>query len=172
MVEITIEHKGVVKTLNKEEVDVLLNLYHNADDIVVKDLNQLNEPRDTILQDLINKNLVTTTVVDDKNILSLTEDGLNICGSIMFHKIEEKKSLFKQKTQDLPERAVTCLVNRVMWPEESSEKKTRVTNQVVMYYDSDKKIWYEKVLLMDKRMQGLLEKFYNILEEQMVFTGG
>ena len=164
MVEITIEHKGVVKTLNKEEVDVLLNLYHNIDDFV-EDLNKLDGSQDTALQDLINKNLVSTTVVDDKNILSLTDDGLNICGSIMFHKIGEKKSLFKEKMQNLPERAVTCLVNRVMWRDETSDRISRITNQVFIPYGVDEKIWYEKMLLMDKRMQGLLEKFYGVLEE-------
>ncbi|MCK4995315.1 MAG: hypothetical protein KAR55_00360, partial [Thermoplasmatales archaeon] len=85
------------------------------------------------------------------------------CGSVMVDIINVNKELFISKVQELPQRAISCLVNRVVWKDIVS-KETGIIDPITKPYALDESLWYEKVLLKDKRMENLLGKFYNILE--------
>lgn len=102
----------LVHSLDSKEIDVLLKLYYNRDE-VVKSFKGSDFEED-ILHSLTDKNLIDASLKSDESIISLTEEGLSVCGSVMFNRINENKELFKKEIQVLPERAVASLVNRVM----------------------------------------------------------
>lgn len=151
----------LVHSLGSGEISVLLELYYNRDG-VFKNFKKSDLKKET-LQSLIDKNLINTSLESDENIVSLTEEGLSVCGSVVFNRINENKELFKQKIQVLPERAVASLVNRVMWKDVLT-KEGGFVDPVTQPYALDESLWYERVLLKDKRMSDTLEKFYNVLE--------
>ena len=152
----------LVLGLGSGEINVLLELYYNRDG-VIKNFKRSDLKKET-LQSLIDKNLINTSLESDENVVSLTEEGLSVCGSVMFNRINENKELFKQKIQFLPERAVASLVNRVMWKDVVT-KEGGFVDPVTKPYALDESVWYERVLLKDKRIRDTLEKFYNVLEE-------
>jgi len=152
----------LVLGLGSGEINVLLELYYNRDG-VIKNFKRADLKKET-LQSLIDKNLINTSLESDENVVSLTEEGLSVCGSVMFNRINENKELFKQKIQVLPERAVASLVNRVMWKDVVT-KEGGFVDPVTKPYALDESLWYERVLLKDERISDTLEKFYNVLEE-------
>ena len=152
----------LVHGLGSGEINVLLGLYYNRDG-VIKNFKKSDLKKET-LQSLIDKNLIDTSLESDEKIVSLTEEGLSVCGSVMFNRINENKELFKQKIQFLPGRAVASLVNRVMWKDVVT-KEGGFVDPVTKPYALDESLWYERVLLKDKRIRNTLEKFYNVLEE-------
>ena len=152
----------LVHSLNPGEIDALLKLYYNRDG-VVKNFKG-SDFKKKILQGLIDKNLINTSLEEDENIVSLTEEGLSVCGSVMFNRINENKELFKNEIQVLPERAVASLVNRVMWKDVVT-KENGLIDPVTKPYALDESLWYERVLLKDKRIGDTLETFYNVLEK-------
>ena len=152
----------LVHSLNSREINVLLEMYYNRNG-VVKGFKG-SDFKGEILQSLIDKNLINASLETDENVVSLTEGGLSVCGSVMFSRINENKVLFKQKIQVLPERAVASLVNRVMW-KDIVGKESGFVDPVTKPYALDESLWYERVLLKDKRIGDILEQFYNVLEE-------
>lgn len=152
----------LVHGLGSGEINILLELYYNRDG-VIKNFKRSDLKKET-LQSLIDKNLINTSLESDENVVSLTEEGLSVCGSVMFNRIDENKELFKQKIQVLPERAVASLVNRVMWKDVITKEEGFV-DPVTKPYALDESLWYERVLLKDKRIGDTLEQFYNVLEE-------
>jgi hypothetical protein len=152
---------GLVHSLESREIDALLRLYYNRESVVKNFTN--SDFKEEILQNLIDKKLISANF-DDESVVSLTEYGLSVCGSVMFNRINENKELFKQKIQDLPERVVSTLINRVMWRDVIT-KESGFIDPITKPYALDKNLWYERVLLKDERIGTILEEFYNVLEE-------
>ena len=152
----------LIHSLGTGEINVLLELYYNRDG-VIKNFKG-SDFKEDILQGLIDKNLIDASLGTDENVVSLTEEGLSVCGSVMFNRINENKELFKQKIQVLPERAVASLVNRVMW-KDIVTKEDGFVDPVTKPYALDESLWYERVLLKDERIGDALEQFYDVLEE-------
>jgi hypothetical protein len=151
----------LIHSLESREINALLNLYYNRNGIS-KGFNESDFEKKTI-HSLTEKNLILTSLIAGESIVSLTDDGLDICGSVMFEKINEKKDLFKELIQIIPERAVACLVNRVMW-KEKVEKESGIVDPTIEPYALDENLWYERILLKDGRIIDTLEKLYNVLE--------
>jgi hypothetical protein len=82
----------------------------------------------------------------------------------MFNRVNDKNLEFKTEVQELPERAIACLVNRVMWRDIVS-KENGFIDDVTQPYSLDESMWYERVILKDERILNILEKFYKILED-------
>jgi hypothetical protein len=152
----------LVQNLDSEETNVLLKLYYNKDGIV-KGYTESDFEEET-LHDLVEKNLVITNMVAGESVVSLTNEGLDVCGTIMYSRVNEKNLEFKTEIQVLPERAVACLVNRVLWRDIVS-KEDGLVDPTTKIYALDESLWYERVLLKDKRIGNTLEKFYKILED-------
>lgn len=151
----------VIPSLDAAEIDVLLRLYYHGEGVVDTLFESLSEKE--TLQRLSGENLVSTSLASGETIVSLTEEGLNVCGSVMADMVQEKILLFREKIKALPERAVACLVNHVLCREDSREKK----GFLITYekpYALDENLWFEKVLLKDERITKTLGRFYSILE--------
>ena len=147
--------------LSSTEQNVLLKLYYNKDGIVKN--FKLSEFENESVQNLIEKNLIDANIAGKENILSLTPEGLSVCGSVMFEKINENKELFENKIKILPERAVASLVKRVLC-KDSLSKESGLVDDITEPYSFDEGLWYERVLLNDERIVNLLGDFYNNLE--------
>lgn len=150
------------ESLNSIEIDALINLYYNQEGS-----NQgLDTPSidEETLASLVDKNLISTKIGEDKSLVSLTEAGLTLFGTVMKYQIDAKEELFKEKLQKLPERAIATLVNRVIWKDEV-RKESGIVDPITKPYALDETLGYERVLLKDKKIQKTLERFYNILEE-------
>jgi len=153
---------GLIQTLEASEIATLLKLYYNKDGLV-KGYNE-SDFKTEILHNLLNKNLIITSLVAGESIVSLTEEGLSVCGSVMFDRIRDKNIDFKTEIQILPERTVACLINRVMWNNAVNKENGQI-DAVTKPYALDESMWYERALLNDVRMRKALTKVYNILEE-------
>ena len=152
----------LIEGLNYIEIDALINLYYNQ-----KGSNQgfdASSIDEETFTSLVDKNLISTKLGQDEILISLTEAGLTLCGTVMKCQIDAKEDLFKEKIQNLPERAIATLVNRVMWKDEA-RKESGAVDPITKPYALDESLWYERVLLKDKKIQRTLENFYNILEE-------
>jgi hypothetical protein len=156
------DQSKLIEGLSSIEIDALINLYYNQEGknqgISISDLSE------EALTSLVDKNLISTKLGEDESLISLTESGLNLCGTVMQYQIESKEELFKEKIQSIPERTVATLVNRVMWKEEA-QKESGMIDPITKPYALDETLWYERVLLKDNRIQGALEDFYTILED-------
>lgn len=157
--EINLE--GLTYSLNADEINVLLKLYYSQSG-VVEELFDSDQDK-TLLEDLIGKHLVSTSVDSGRNIVNLTEGGLSVCGSVMFSRVNEKVSLFREKMSLFPTRALACLVNRVMWKDVVG-REDGFFDSVTRPYALDENFCYELVLLKDKRMEKMLEVFYGVIE--------
>ena len=155
-----IDVSKLIHSLNSKEINVLLKLYYNHGGIV----KGFNEHEEDIFNSLTDKNLITANIGSDENIVGLTDDGLSVCGSVMFNRINKNSELFKHKIQVLPERAVACIVNRIIC-KDINEKENGFTDPITEPYSLDESLWYEQVLLKDERLANTLEKFYEILED-------
>ncbi len=152
---------SVINSLESSEINVLLDLYFNKEGISKK-FKESNFKKETI-QGLIDKHLIDANLGADEDILSLTSEGLSICGSVMFERINEKKEQFFEKIKEFPERAVATLIKRIMWKDDVS-KESGLSDQLLDSYSVDKSNWYEKVLLNDETIVNILEKLYNVLD--------
>ena len=152
----------LIEALKSDELSVLMKLYYNRSN-VINGFNESDFQAETI-QSLLSKNLVITSLIEGESIVSLTDEGLDICGSVMFSKINDKSPDFKAEIQVLPQRAVSCLVNRVLWKDNAATESGFVDKLVDMY-SVDESLWYERVLLKDKRISDVLEEFYGVLED-------
>lgn len=152
----------LVQSLNPKEINGLLELYYNRD-AVVMDFKG-SDFKEEILQSLIDKNLINASLETDENVVSLTEEGLTVCGSVMFTRIIKNKKLYKQKIQVFPQRAIASLVNRII-RKDIICMESGLVDPVTKPYALDESLWYERVLLKDERFGDTLEQFYNVLEE-------
>jgi len=150
----------LVHSLESDEIDALLRLYYNREGVVKNFTN--SDFKEEILQDLIDKNLISTSIDEDASVVSLTEDGLSVCGSVMFDRINENKELFKQRIQDLPGRAISTLINRVMWRDVVTKESGSI-DPIIKPYSLNNSLWYERVLLKDGRIGKILEVLYGVL---------
>ena len=150
-----VETTNIVNTLETEEIDTLLNLYYNDEQII---------DESAALNQLVDKNLISTKILDNTNIISLTDEGMNICGAIMNDRILKNQDIFYEKISVFPDRTVACLVNRVMWRDMTS-KETGAMDPVLTSYELDESLWYERVLLKSAKFGEILESFYGILED-------
>ena len=80
----------IVHILESGEINALLRLYYNRDE-EIKGSDDLKEEN---LQSLVDKNLIITSLNEDGNIVSLTDFGLSVCGSVIFDRIKENKDIF------------------------------------------------------------------------------
>ena len=144
----------LVKGLGEEQVETLLSIYYNKDSI--------SSENKTIL-DLIDKNLVSTKMQNGKSLLELTDEGLSLCGSVMFEKKKNKKEIFKEKTSNLPQRAVSCVINRIMFRNPLVKESGRIDPVNEPYADDG--MWFERSLLKDKRINVVLSTIYGVLED-------
>lgn len=151
----------LVNSLESNEVKALLNLYYNKDGITNK-IN-LSDFKNETIQGLIDKKLIASNISLDNDNLSLTSDGLSVCGSVMFQKIKENSEIFKEKMKKLPERAIATIIKRIMWKDTTS-KESGLADQIIKSYDLEESVWYERVLLNDERIVNVLNVLYNILE--------
>jgi len=129
--------------LDDIEVDTLLKLYSNSGG-VVKGLSGFSFD-DRVLHDLVGKNLISVSLDSDKGVISLTDIGNTICGSVMMNRLTDKADEFRDRVSMMPGRGVGCLVNRVMWHTTSGP-------------------WFERVLLMDPRMNRLMKEFIGVVD--------
>ena len=152
----------LIQALKSDELSVLIKLYYNRDNVI----NGFNESefQAEAIHSLLEKNLILTSLIEGESIVSLTDEGLDICGSVMFSRINEKSPDFKAEIQVLPQRVVSYLVNRVLWKDNASTESGFV-DKLVNIYSVDESLWYERVLLKDKRISDILEEFYGILED-------
>ena len=148
--------------LDYNKIEFLINLYHNHDHIAIN--NEESNYDSELLDNLIVNNLVRINISGKKNLLSLSNEGLNICKSVMFNIINNNKDDFRTKIQKLPERAVVCIVNRIMCRDIVGKEKGFI-DSITKPYVLDESLWYERVLLKDKKMQEIFEKMYVILEK-------
>lgn len=149
----------LISSLDVNEINTLLRLYYSREGLI-KNFEGFNEE---VLHNLVEKNLINASVGTGEDTISLTDYGLSICGSVMVDIINVNKDLFRSKAQELPQRAVSSLINRVMWRDVIS-KETGAIDPITKPYALDQSLWYERVLLKDKRIEKMLEEFYNILE--------
>jgi len=155
-------HSNLISKLGSEEINVLLKLYYNKSNLTI-DLDK-SDFDDDVLQNLLDKNLISTNIDDGESVLSLSDEGLNICGTVMFKRISDNKTGLDKKLQELPARAIACLVNRVMW-RDIVKKESGYIDEITKPYALDESMWYERVLLKDDRIVKLLGKFYDTLED-------
>jgi hypothetical protein len=150
----------LISSLESKEIDVLLKLYYCQEEIH----NKFNDFKEEIINSLNDKNLISINIESDENIVDLTDYGLSVCGSVMFHRVNENSTHFQKKIQELPERFVACLVNRILWKDVQT-KENGFIDQIIEQYVSIEKAWYERVLLEDKRIDNAMEQFYYVLED-------
>lgn len=146
---------NLVNGLGEEQVETLLSIYYNKDSVSSDDENIL---------DLIDKNLVSTKMQQGKALVELTDEGLSICGSVMFQRISDRKEIFKEKISDLPQRGVACIINRIMFRAPLLKESGRI-DPVNEPYTLDDSMWFERALLKDERMNVLLSTLYGVLED-------
>lgn len=145
----------LVESLDKIEIETLLDIYYNREGF---------EKTGSDVLALISKNLVSTRVTQGKNLVSLTDEGLSVCGSVMFQRINERKEIFREKVSDLPKRGVSCIINRIMFRNPMA-KESGLLNPIDDSYSLDETLWFERVLLKDKRVMVLLDTLYGVLED-------
>jgi len=141
--------------MGKDEIETLLDIYYTHEEI---------EKTDSDILSLIDKNLVSTKVLQGKNLLSLTNEGLSVCGSVMFQRINENKEIFKEKINDLPPQGVSCIINRIMF-KNPIVKESGLIDPFHETYGLDESLWFERVLLKDTRITVLLDTLYGILQD-------
>jgi hypothetical protein len=151
----------LIEGLNSIEIDALINLYYNQEGSNQGFNSSIDEET---LTTLIDKNLISTKLGEDENLISLTESGLTLCGRVMKYRIDAKEELFKEKIKSIPERAIATIVNRVIWKDEA-RKESGIVDPITKPYALDETLWYERVLLKDTKIQKTLDNFYNILVE-------
>jgi len=151
--------EALVRMLDAAEIDVLLQLYYLRETSEETFAETVHET----VERLIEQHLVSKLGGAEKPVVRLTDEGLSVCSSVMFHRVQDNVKRFRAKTAALPERAVSCLVNRILWHEFPGITE----GYVGMYpkpYAEDENLWYERVVLQDKRMRGVLDRFYTVLE--------
>jgi hypothetical protein len=144
-----------VESLDKKEIETILLIYHYREGLNSDDENILG---------LVDKNLVSTQIEKGRNLVSLTEQGFNVCSSLMVQKINESQEIFKEKICDLPERGVAFLVNRIMF-RNTMVKESGLIDPFHEYNSVDEILWFERVLLKDERITVLLDTIYGVLED-------
>jgi hypothetical protein len=149
----------LIDKLDSKEINLLLKLYYYHKGA----LNNSEDFEDVIINSLTDKNLISINIKSNENILDLTDFGLNVCGTVMLDIIDKNVFQFRKEIKKLPERAVSCFVNRILWKDEGLEELA-LENPFTDELSKNKNIWYERVLLNDERFGGTLESFYNILE--------
>jgi hypothetical protein len=147
MVEINNEIE--LQQLKADEQDILFSLYYMQE----TDANALlsSDIASDLLIRLIEKHLIVSRFESGKNLISLTTDGLDVCGSLMTQRIDAHTLSFKERMQAMPSHGLSCLIHRIIWHDTSN---------------CDTGLWYEQVLLKDTRMTNLIEQFYNVLESE------
>jgi len=149
----------LIHKLDSKEINVLLKLYYYHEGAI----NNLNDFEDEIINSLTDKNLISVNIESNENILDLTDFGLNVCGTVMLDIIDKNIFQYREEIKKLPERSVSCFVNRILWKDEGLEELA-LENPFSDESLQNQNIWYERVLLHDERFGSTLEKFYNILE--------
>jgi len=150
----------LVHSLNSEEINILLRLYYYQNEVISGSKSFEKETLDS----LIVKNLISVNIESNRNIVDLTDYGLSVCESIMNNRVNENSTRFQQKIKKLPERAVACFINRILW-KDVNIKENGLLNPFKNPFAFDDNIWYERVLLNDKRIVDALEQFYSNLED-------
>ena len=150
----------LVHSLNSEEINALLKLYYYQNRVI----NGSKSYEKDILDSLIVKNLISVNIESNRNIVDLTDYGLSVCESIMNNRLNENSTTFKQKIKKLPDRAVACFINRILWKDLNIDEYGLIKS-FNNPFAFDNNIWYERVLLNDKRIVDALEQFYENLED-------
>ena len=145
----------LIQNLGENEIETLLDIYYTREGF---------EKTGSDILTLISKNLVSTKVEQGKNLVSLTDEGLSVCGSVMFQRINEHKEIFREKISDLPTRGVSCIINRLMF-RNPMVKESGLIDPFHDTYDLDETLWFERVLLKDRRINVLLDTIYGILQD-------
>jgi hypothetical protein len=149
----------LISKLGTKEINTLLKIYYQQGGIFEDSYNLEEE----IINSLTEKKLISVSIDSNENILNLTDDGLNVCGTVMFNRINENQNQFKIEIKKLPERAVSCFVKRILWKDEAIEENGFV-DPIRRNFFINENLWYERTLLDDEKICSTLEKFYSILE--------
>ncbi len=151
----------IAEQLSQREIEVLLRLYYHGEDVV--DTLDGSDEEKMLMQQMTEKKLVQTQMQPEGHVVSLTEQGLSVCGSIMAQKVQQTVPTFQERIKELPRRAVSCLVNRLLVREQPVSSERCVVGYPRLE-EMDQLLWYEQVLLLDDRMQKVLNSFYQILD--------
>ncbi len=149
----------LIHNLDSKEINVLLKLYYYQEGVAKSSYDFGEE----IINNLTDKNLISINIESNENILGLTDYGLSVCGTVMFTRVNENSKQFQKEIQNLPERAIACFINRILWKDEAI-KENGFIDPITDQYSYNENLWYESVLLKDERIGNALEQFYNILE--------
>ena len=152
----------LIQSLKSDEIEMLLSLYYNQEDIT-KTLNQDFLSNESV-NNFLEKKLINLKVEQGHNNITLSDEGFNICELIINSRLIKYEKDFKKEIKKLPERLIACLVKRVMWKDKIS-KESGLIEPLTKLYTLDENLWYERVLLKDKRIKQNLEDFYKSLEK-------
>ena len=142
------------ESLNSTEINTLIDLYYDSS--LVSD--------ESLIDTLVEKNLVSTEISKNKNKIFLTDAGFNLCTSVMMDKIKDKKSDFEEKISNFSERSLSVLVNRIIY-HNNLRTETGKVEPVNETYSLDDNFWYERVLLKSEKFIEIMNNFYDILED-------
>ena len=151
-------------SISDKEIDTLIKIYCNLD---IENIPQGQ------LKELESKNLIKTRLHGDKIESFLTEEGIELCEYLTTKTIQKVSKQLKEKMDNLPKRVVAFLIKRVIFDEELSHKENFFSKQfaelqffaeelssITRWYD----LKYERVLLMDRRIESILGEFNSILK--------
>lgn len=142
---------SLLRELDDDDVHVLLRLYYQQEEAQGE-----IEDQDS-LQRLLDHQLISS-MVPDGAVVSLTQQGLAICDSLLHTRIEQVKPEFHQLMSALPQRAVACVVNRLLW-------RTKNKHGFEQLYESTPEIaWFEGVLMTVPEIQQIIGGMYMVLE--------
>jgi hypothetical protein len=150
----------IISNLDYKEINLLLKLYYFQKG-VIKNSNDFDK---IIVKKLTDKNLIAVSIKSNENIISLTDYGLSVCGTVMFDRVSNNSKQFHKEIERLPERAVACFIKRILW-KDSGLNEEGIISLIKEGFNIADNIWYERVLLKDARICNSLEEFYNILEK-------
>ena len=156
-----LETDSLPSSLEDDEIGLLLRLYYLKEGSTADLFDTVSDEK--TLQNLMSKNLISTTVISGETMLSLTETGLDLCGSMMFSKTKDNTTIFHERIQVLPQRAVSCLINRILWRKDG-EPGLGLFDFSIPTFPLDESLWFERVLLQDDRMKQILGGVYVVLE--------
>ena len=150
-----IKSLNILDELENSEIDILLTMYYTKDRL-------LNE-NSIASQNLLTKNLISTEIEKNQTKMTLTDLGLSLCGEILKKNISKKEEEFYELVENLPERAISFLVNRIVYHSPLTTEMGHI-EPVNESYSLDNNLWFERVLLKNDNFINLMKEFYLKLE--------
>ena len=145
----------LLEGLDEDEIEILLSLYYNKDRTIDSSENIYSTD---ILKSLIQKNLISSTVQDEKNTVSLTRQGLSLCSSVMFERVKTNVNDFKADIKDIPQRLVAFFINRLIFNDEKN-LEGQIDENLSDPYFFDEPVFYEKLILKNTQIHKVFSDF-------------